>query len=778
MNGWITIGTKMDSKQLQKDIEKAKKQLEKYDKEAERLATVEAKLNIDNQKARAKLGEIDNDLATIERKLQAIREVETPTTLKGREDYKQLLQQRDELNQKAEIEANMLEDIIAKQNNIKKKKEENTQEQERLNDRIKTNIDLLEQAKKQEGMQDVFNNAKTGVDDVNKGLKGVLNKVAKWGLALVGVRSMYSGIRSAMNLVLGNNEELSNKMQQMRNVLAEALTPLVQTIVNALAKAMVYINYIFNALTGKNLFDFSKATSNASNSLKKGAKNSGAIADNLKEARKQLAGFDEMNVLSDNVASSGGGVGGIGDEFENIFDKLKGIKIPKWVQTLTDILKKLKKYWKELIIVVGAFGTALLALKITSFIKNMLGIQGMSTKVQGGLALITAGLTMLIGSVINLTLNWDKMTAKEKAINLALAGIGSAFVALGTSIMMGVSVATFGIGLLISAIVAMVTSLATQIAKEEEAIAKIYDEKVQQDELTEAKKRAKEAYDELIDAVDRQSQANEDLIEVQGRTGLSGEELWKSVENGTLKYQDMTKEQRETYKAYKNLIQANEDLKNANDEKVASDSRVIKKEYDVRIANSQTKYTYQELKKEIVEAWKKGELTAEDASDSISRMMGDMSADSYDTFVKDIPDDIKSGLDPGKYRSTWDKFRDNWNYWINSLARKIGLDFNANYHYSGAGHGFAKGGIVVPKLANGGIINQPGRGVPIASAIGGESGREGVIPLTDSQQMAMLGEAIGKYITINASITNTMNGRVISRELQRIQQENSFASNR
>ena len=80
----------------------------------------------------------------------------------------------------------------------------------------------------------------------------------------------------------------------------------------------------------------------------------------------------------------------------------------------------------------------------------------------------------------------------------------------------------------------------------------------------------------------------------------------------------------------------------------------------------------------------------------------------------------------------------------------------------------------LPRLAKGGIINMPGRGV----AIGGEKAQEGVIPLTDSQQMALLGEAIGKYITINANITNTMNGRVISRELQKINGESDFAFNR
>lgn len=84
----------------------------------------------------------------------------------------------------------------------------------------------------------------------------------------------------------------------------------------------------------------------------------------------------------------------------------------------------------------------------------------------------------------------------------------------------------------------------------------------------------------------------------------------------------------------------------------------------------------------------------------------------------------------------------------------------------------------LPRLAKGGIINQPGRGIPVGSAIGGERGQEGVIPLTDSQQMALLGKEIGRYITVNANITNTMNGRVISRELQKVQNDSNFAFNR
>lgn len=59
----------------------------------------------------------------------------------------------------------------------------------------------------------------------------------------------------------------------------------------------------------------------------------------------------------------------------------------------------------------------------------------------------------------------------------------------------------------------------------------------------------------------------------------------------------------------------------------------------------------------------------------------------------------------------------------------------------------------------------------------GERGAEGVIPLTDSQAMETLGEAIGRYITINANITNKMNGRVISRQIQQIKANQDFAYN-
>lgn len=84
----------------------------------------------------------------------------------------------------------------------------------------------------------------------------------------------------------------------------------------------------------------------------------------------------------------------------------------------------------------------------------------------------------------------------------------------------------------------------------------------------------------------------------------------------------------------------------------------------------------------------------------------------------------------------------------------------------------------IPYVRKGAIINQPNRGVDLGVAKGGESGHEGVVPLTDSQQMALLGAEIGKNVVINLTNILQMNGRQLNRELKTLQAEDNFAINR
>lgn len=88
----------------------------------------------------------------------------------------------------------------------------------------------------------------------------------------------------------------------------------------------------------------------------------------------------------------------------------------------------------------------------------------------------------------------------------------------------------------------------------------------------------------------------------------------------------------------------------------------------------------------------------------------------------------------------------------------------------------AKGAIInPPRLASGGIINRPGRGVPLA--IGGERGREAVVPLTDSQQMAYLGREIAKNVVINLTNVTEIDGRQLARVTAQVMNDMQFASN-
>ena len=83
------------------------------------------------------------------------------------------------------------------------------------------------------------------------------------------------------------------------------------------------------------------------------------------------------------------------------------------------------------------------------------------------------------------------------------------------------------------------------------------------------------------------------------------------------------------------------------------------------------------------------------------------------------------------------------------------------------------GRVSLPRLAQGGIVNNPGPGVMMGSYIAGERGAEAVLPLTDDTL-----QRLANMIPITVNVTNTMNGRVISRELQKVQNENDFAFNR
>ena len=208
-----------------------------------------------------------------------------------------------------------------------------------------------------------------------------------------------------------------------------------------------------------------------------------------------------------------------------------------------------------------------------------------------------------------------------------------------------------------------------------------------------------------------------------------------------------------------------------------------------------------------------------DKSDWVHKMFGDNIGDLYDFIVDILQDTLDSfdelfkgiktifdgiiklvkGVFTGDWKTAWEGLKQivkgvfdslwaiaKWplNMIISGLntlirgANRIKFDVPSWIPFIG-GKQFSFNIPEIPKLAKGTILNAPGRGVPVAggTALAGEAGREAYLPLSDTQLLEELGSTIGKYITINANITNTMNGRVISRQLQQIRNDREFAYN-
>lgn len=150
-------------------------------------------------------------------------------------------------------------------------------------------------------------NLKDLMNDITKKTEKLVGKVAKWGLALLSVRGLYRVLSRASNAYLAANEQLTNKLQVAWIGLGTALSGVIEYLVKMVRKAVVSILYFVSLLTGVNYI--AKANAIA---LKNQSKATKGLTKAVKEANKELAAFDEMNILGKtDSALSGGGFGSV-----------------------------------------------------------------------------------------------------------------------------------------------------------------------------------------------------------------------------------------------------------------------------------------------------------------------------------------------------------------------------------------------------------------------------------------------------------------------------------
>ena len=163
------------------------------------------------------------------------------------------------------------------------------------------------------GLKSIGNTAKNVSSKISKGLSGSIDKTSssfgnaikkagKLVLGIFAIRSAYMALRRASSELASYDKQYGANIEYIRYALTQAIAPILRYIVSLVGTILGYINSIIAAITGINIF------SNASaDNFKKMKNSAGGVAKSAKEIKKQLAGFDEMNVLTNNSSSSGGG---------------------------------------------------------------------------------------------------------------------------------------------------------------------------------------------------------------------------------------------------------------------------------------------------------------------------------------------------------------------------------------------------------------------------------------------------------------------------------------
>ena len=294
-----------------------------------------------------------------------------------------------------------------------------TQKLEAQYEKLSQKLSTLKQKKEDLNKTDLSNVQKS-IDNIGKSTSNAIKNVARWALGIFAIESAYGFVRQAMSTVSQYNEQIATDVEYIRFALGSMLQPIIEGLIQLVFRLLTYINYIAQAWFGVNLF--------ANASTKSFEKNNNALGNSVKSAKelnKQIAGFDEMNVLNDTSSNSGGGAGSGAISLPSMdLSQWQG-EVPEWVKWIAEN--------KDIVIA------------------GLLGIAGGLVAINLGLKPIQAlGIGVALAGIILAIQNLIKFLQDPTFENF-------------TNIIIGIGAAIIGVGIIISSIPIIVAGVITLI---------------------------------------------------------------------------------------------------------------------------------------------------------------------------------------------------------------------------------------------------------------------------------------------------------------------------
>lgn len=559
---------------------------------------------------------------------------------------------------------------------------------------------------------------KTEFDRKGKNLTNanrLIKKLKQVGLAVFSIRGAYSLLSRASSAYLSKDTELAQKLQNVWVGLGSILSPVLEYMSNLMLKALGYLNVFIKTLTG---IDFiAKANAKALNKQASAQKN----------LNKQMLSFDEINKLSDTSTSGSTNVGGTIDipELDN-----------NVIAKLQDMAYWLKENWSWLEKVGIALGIVFGAVKIAGIIKNIgtligiKGIGGLTSSLNGiptaiSIGLTLVGVTAIISEILYIKDQISELeSSNEKFRKSAQKNYATAIKNLND--INGIideqnQKRAVGNSALEDSYkwYYKIFGLDKESLKTSGQI--VYNSQVTLDKLKEQYemgKLSKEEQDKILKAMIDQYNYNLAMIKILDENGIKTNDLVKVNTNYA-----------EEIKKVSDGLGLSRDKLGEMIIKSSEEKDLTKGIYD-NIANINKTPLNSKSATYTITAKADTSQATKDYSNFFSKLGGSISA----IFTPDA--------------------------WKNNIVKSISNIWKGK------------------KLATGGIVYNPGAGVPVGrNVVAGEAGAEGVLPLTNPETMATLGKEIGKWITLNMNITNQIDGRVLNKRLETIKREDDFSTN-
>jgi len=570
---------------------------------------------------------------------------------------------------------------------------------------------------------------KNSFNSVGSSIQKSIKNVGRLALGIFGIRSAFMFLRRASSDLANYDQQYATNLEYIRYALTQAIAPVLQWIVSLAAKLLGYINAIFQGWFGINLF--SRGSAENFNKMKAGAN---GVSKAVKEIKKQLAGFDEINMLTDqsDTGTSAGAGGVTTPNFD--LSALQG-EPPEWLQWIIN-------HKDEILAILLGIATALTLWK--------LGLDGIKAL---GIGLIVTGIVLAIQGLLDYLKEptWENFGKIIQGIGIALIGLG---IIIGGPA--GLVVAIIGaIVLIVGTIIkywnqikAFLQGSIDWLKNKSDWVHQMFGDTIGNiyDTIIEISQLILDWFDRTFTDI---KQIFDGIIEfLKGVFTGNWEQAWEGIKKIFGGIWDWILTTASTYLA----IMLNS---------VFSIADTIG---DI----------FRGLWNKIVEG-------AKSTWNWIIGIFGNIR-----NFFKNIVNTIigffwNLGVRAGEaisnaFKSVVNGILGAVENILNSPIRAINSLINVINAVPGINLGYLNT-FSLPRLKVGGIINMPNKGTMLGGAIGGESGREGVIPLTDQQAMAELGAEIGRNVVVNLTNITKVGNRQIAREIKQINAEQEFAYN-